>query len=271
MYREQQVGGNCRIHSLNAFFQEPRITESKFAEYSRLFEQYMYDLYNVRANPRDFDLVNSDQNNIVCYIAKREDPGIATRYFALNYHFFEKKKVEAAIRASNFFFMYTADHIWGVKQDGQAWYTLDSLSPITRCEIPDLLHRQNVGFIVVLPIRRVFRAEYDELTQIIDTRTTSLQAYNTIVGYLIKMHNEKEILGSIETNINVCIEIIDRLKDELRAPEKKKDIARKAVRKYYEFLKVFTNGNYNDIDLKIRHLPYTMYAISQLAPYITES
>lgn len=271
MYRESQVGGNCRIHSLNAFFQEPRITEAKFLEYSRIFENYMYEYYNVRSSPRDFDLINSDQNNIVCYIAKREDSNIATRYFALNYHFIEKSVVESSIAASTFFFVYTADHIWGVKLDSTGkWYTLDSLASISECNIHDLLHRQNIGFIVVLPIRQVFRAEYAEMVKTISPRMNSLQAYEDIVEYLIRMQNERRILGSIETNINVCIEIIDRLKDEFKAPQKKKDIARKVVRKYYDFLKVFTNGNYNNIELKIGNLPYTIYGIIQLAHYIIE-
>ena len=68
MYREQQVGGNCRIHALNAFFQKPQITEELFKKYAENFDELMNSLYHVQVKSIDFDLVNSDQNNVVCYI-----------------------------------------------------------------------------------------------------------------------------------------------------------------------------------------------------------
>ncbi len=264
LYRENQVGGNCRIHALNAFFQEPRITPQLFQKYIIEFDSYSRYYYNTIINSADFDLVNSDQNNIVCFILKKEKPDLGTHYFALNYHFLHGQDVRSSINASEFFFVYNSGHIWGVKKYNDKWYTLDSLAAISECDISELLNRSNIGFIVALPARSIFRIEYANIVRNIELAASAKKTHENIVKFIIEKHTKKEILGNIETSINVCVDTMQRLKiDSLSAH--KKGILNKIVQKYYTFLPIFTNGEYNNLALKISFLPYIIYGIIYLS------
>lgn len=261
MYREDQVSGNCRIHALNAFFQSPRISESTFLEYISQFNEYSRRIYNMDANALEFDTVNSDQNNIVCYVVKREKPLYSTKYYSLNYHFQNKDEVRSSIELSSFVFVYNADHIWGIMKEGE-WFVLDSLAPISACNVEELLSRQNIGFIVVLPSKVVFAAEYSTLISEIDIECDPEVARVRIYEFIIDKHNKSEILGTVETNINICVEILESVLPSV--PPSHKKIADKIVSKYYTFLPIFTKGNYMNMCLKLKYLPYIIYGLRHM-------
>ena len=81
LFVEQQNGGLCRMHALNAFFGYAKINSNLFDKYCNEFDKENKK-YNLTTSCKEFDLINSNQSNIISYILKRH--GIWTQYFALN-------------------------------------------------------------------------------------------------------------------------------------------------------------------------------------------
>lgn len=271
LYRENQVSGNCRIHALNAFFQKNHITPESFAEYARQFDAYLKKTYNTIVSSMDFDLVNSDQNNIVCYILKKESELYSTKYFALNYHLIYRGDVQKCMEMAEFFFVYNINHIWGVKKFQGKWYTLDSMAAISECDPNHLLQMNNLGFIVILPAIAVFNFEYYQLASNISIETDARKTHAKIVKYLLEKQQNKEVIGNIEISINVCIEFVERFYKKINLSAHKKNILSKMIKKYYTFLPIFTDGEYNNISLKVSFLPYIIYGILYLGPEIAKN
>jgi hypothetical protein len=249
MYREQQVGGNCRIHALNAYFQRPLITEDLFKKYIENFDSIMNILYHVKVNSLDFDLINSDQNNIICYILKHETVNVSTEYYALNQHFTCDLKPQ--LENCHFFFMYNADHIWGVKKHNEKWYILDSLRPITETTISAVLSTNNIGLILVAASDVIFAKEIKNIRKLVVPNPRD---------FIIKCHYLNEILGEVEISIGKCVDILSRTKS--KTLQHKID---ELCVNYYTFLTKFTDGNYNNLDLKLNSLPDIILGISFLA------
>jgi hypothetical protein len=82
IFYEKQSGGLCRMHSLNGYFGMSKIAPYQFQLYIDDYDKEYKEKYNFDSSCVLFDIVASDQKNIVNFILKRH--GIYSRYYALN-------------------------------------------------------------------------------------------------------------------------------------------------------------------------------------------
>lgn len=75
-FKERQQGSLCRMHALNAFFGEPRLTQKKFHSLCTQFDRAMG--YSDRIS-RDFFYVDSGEN-LISWIVEKESH-YKTKYF----------------------------------------------------------------------------------------------------------------------------------------------------------------------------------------------
>ena len=254
MYWERQQGGNCRIHSLNAFFGRPQITEQKFAEYCKELDTEKKSGIDAAS----YDFTDCDQNNIISYIVKRET----------NYSFFTKSVLKRYVDAdeltsSNCFFMFSVDHIWLVRYHENKFFFIDSLSGITQRD--DFTDYDFVGIILLFKPLELYYRETAEMRKI--TADTAEKSYEIICAYLIFCAENSLIIGELETNISICVEILEKAECKI-SNDKAESIRNKIIQKYREFLPQFADGRYNDFELKLKYLPYIIYGIVFIRDYL---
>ena len=71
IYWESQSGGLCRKHSLNAYFEGPKISSNDFHELCTEYDKYIYDKYNVKINTEADDCMFASDMGIISYIVKK--------------------------------------------------------------------------------------------------------------------------------------------------------------------------------------------------------
>jgi hypothetical protein len=136
IYWESQVGNNCRIHSLNAFFGEKKITEEQFTELCKEYDLLVPGLESIKMDGF------AECRSIVSFIVEK----YTNKYLQLvpiNLRNVHKKNREFwnYDRFISFFdnpegilgyFEFNRDHIWYNKYIDGSWFKIDSLSGITR-------------------------------------------------------------------------------------------------------------------------------------------
>lgn len=257
LFVEHQNGGLCRMHALNAFFGKAKITPSEFDQYCSDFDQDNKK-YNSTTSCRDFDLVNSNQSNVVSYVLKRH--GIWTQYYALNQlnmtnnNYAEFKLPDHV--TGNFIFVYNPGHIWGIKFQNGAWWKLDSLSPIpTQVNLNQILQEKNIGIIIPVKMQKEFYIKLNELKRIIPNEL------NDIIQCLTNLNENKKILGNIEIPLNICIDILEWQGRLCPKSDMKFEPIRNIIWRYNEFLIQFTDGNYLNLKLILDYLPDIIYKL----------
>ena len=74
-----------------------------------------------------------------------------------------------------------------------------------------------------------------------------------ISKYLITQNKEKKILGDLELPLGVCMDIMET--KLMRKNISDYDIIRHNVNAYNNFIKIFIDGNYNNIELILKYIP----------------
>jgi hypothetical protein len=236
LYFERQRGGLCRLHSLNHFFGRRELTEADFLEAADVFDNEQRRMFGADiASCRNFDLINSDQRNLVTYILSTY--GIYSRYVALNQH---HSHIEDAIKAGRFF-IYNHGHIWAAIEHAGAWHVLDSLNGGPTRAQPRLLSRQkNIGLII--PIWEP-RREFDRLVG-------QMRVAN-IDQYIRDQNAQKRVLGELEVQIGAAMQI-------LRIQNAKCPVGRikKLIDVYDCFIMYLSHAKlYNNLDFLLKYLP----------------
>lgn len=257
IYWQQQSGGLCRMHSLNAYFGKEMISLHDFNKFQMAYDAEYRSKFNLTADTscKNFDIVMSDQNNIITYILKHYK--VYTRYYALNQ--LALSSIDQPILqdlVGDFFFIYDENHIYGARRTNTIWHSVNSIGGVSVLNINSIFKSKNLGFIIPVDIQREF---YRNL-KIIKTILPNFDA-DDIKSYLIKQHQEKTVLGELEIPLGICMDIMETNltgKDNTFAP-----IAN-IIKTYNAFLREFTNGRYNDIDLIINYLPEILSQLIKL-------
>ena len=177
------------MHALNAFFGHSKISISEFINYQTDFDTYNKK-FNITTSCANYDMISSNQKNIVSHILKYHD--VYTHYYAINEIYNKSIHMILDIIKGDFFFTYTQDHIKGIRRENNSWYYVDSLQGITSCDIFSLLHEKNIGFIIPVCIKKEFFRNVKIIKSIIDKPDI-----NIITAYIIQKNKEKKNIGYI--------------------------------------------------------------------------
>lgn len=254
IYYQRQSGGLCRLHSLNAYFGKEQISIPQFEIYKKEYDVYYKQKFNIESSCSNFDIVNSDQTNIVSYILKKHN--VYTKYYALNEIQTQSQKdinkYIISILNGDFFFIYTETHIYGARNYKNKWYNVDSISGVRPMNINGLLHTKNIGFIVPVHIKDEYLKNIT-LIKVTIAPVGGEITYNDIKEFLVKKHKDKDVLGELEIPLSLCIDILETNMKHKHVFEFQP--IQNQIKKYNEFLAKFSKGKCNDIDLILRYLP----------------
>ena len=248
IYYQSQIGSLCRLHSLNGYFEEPRISQEQFSIYQR-----DYDLYNKKFNIDvscvSFDLVSSDQTTLVSYILKQN--GIYSKYIALNEIYQKPKSRILMMLSGDYFFMYNESHIWGVRYKNNQWYSVDSINGITPVNLQQLINTKNVGFIIPVNIKTEYYNNIKLIKDILQTDKYDINQKEKIINFITHKHAEGLILDNLEIPMSICLNILET---NLIIKKKNPNYSstdflpiKNQIDQYNKFLYKFSNGRYTDL------------------------
>lgn len=206
IYWEKQQNGLCRLHSINVFFGFQKYSPYDFNKLCDDYDKEKKQLYNTNISCKSFDLICSDQQNIVSFIIHKNNK--YTKYYPINYiqlnnisndEFYNTHNVDDL----NTFFIFNETHIWIIKKNNNKWYNIDSLSGVSELNYSDIYSyiksQKNTGFIIPINHIGYFYTNLKILKNEIN---------NNIREYLIDKNKKKQILGDIEVPLNICVDIL---------------------------------------------------------------
>lgn len=249
VFCERQSGGLCRMHALNAYFGRAKITPAEFHRYVVIYDAYLKARFNVETSSADFDLVNSDQTNLVSYVLQRH--GVHARYYALNTA--HGKPLDPDITGAPFVFVYNEGHIWGVRLHGGAHYKVDSIGGVTPFDIQSLRHTRDIGLIVPVPSRDEWRKRVREISAVLDA--AGVRGEGDLAVYLRELHAQKMNLGDLEIPLGVAVSIMEMTLTRNGAVRPGFDGLKRICDDYSEFVAQFTAGQYMNLPLVLRYVP----------------
>ena len=270
IYFQVQCGGLCRLHSLNGYFGKEKISIAEFNKLQKDYDDEYKKKFNFESTCKNFDIVASDQKNIVNYILKKN--GVYTRYYAINQLY--KKPIDTYIQEiiqGDFFFVYNESHIWGCRSKNGKWFKVDSISGVFPYNINNLSNEKNIGFIIPVNIKKEFYVNLKSIKKTLELFSKEMFAKDKrelfskekllpelfskeiLSLYLIQKHKEKKILGDIEIPLSICMDIFET--NLIKKSKSEFNPIKIQVEKYNEFLSKFTDGNYTNIKLILEYLP----------------
>lgn len=279
IFYERQRGGLCRLHSINGFFGEAKITTQKFHEYSEKLDQYIKNKFHEESHCLRFDSVSSDHNILVNFILKHY--GVYSRYLHINSMFRKPKEMKQQLidLKGDYIFIYNSSHIWGARRKNNQWYKVDSLSGVHRMNINSLSNTRNIGFLIPVVIKKEFFRNVKKIQDILKRDISDIDIQNKktldqIENYLEKLSKEYKILGDLEIPLGVSMDILDVVYSKYRDSAKKEseiDFQKrefgpieKIINIYDEFLFKFTPSRYHDYNLKKTYLPSILLILLKL-------
>lgn len=265
IYWQQQSGGLCRMHALNAYFGKETITSNEFNKYQHMYDKEYKTKFNLDAvSCKNFDIVMSDQNNIISFILKHYK--VYTRYYALNQimscksTYAELLEQFAKENSTDFFFIYNENHIYGARKKDNAWHSVNSMGGVRLININTVFRSKNLGFIIPVNIKSEFYRNLRIIKQILPN-----DDIHSIEKFLIKQHTDKKILGDLEIPLGISIDIMEiNLTYATDNDSDQFDSIKKIIVLYNEFLCEFTNGGYNNIQLILKFLPDILLKLIKL-------
>lgn len=256
IYYERQQGGLCRMHSVNAFFQEPRISIKDFNSHISDYDAYMRKKYNISTTSKSFDLVGADQTNIVGWILQQY--GYYCRFYALNS--FYRGTLDHLAYTSPFVFVYNENHIWGIMLKNQRHYKVDSIGGVHPFNMGDMIGIKNIGMMIPVGFECEWDKRISDISQILTTENIDTQG--DMIMYLNMLYNNNMILGDMEIHIGVAIRVL-----ELQLVNKDHDKYHALVtlvNMYNDFVELFSKCRYNDIKLILRYIPDIVFCLVSL-------
>lgn len=267
IYYESQRGGLCRLHSINQYFGLPKISDENFYLHMQNYDDEYKTLYNLDTSCKSWDIVSSDQKNIVSYILKINK--IYTRYYAINQIYNKGFQPILNILDGDVFFIFNEGHIWNIRKHNNKWYSVNSIGGVNPININQITSQKNIGFIVPVNIQTEFYHNLSIIQEIFKKNKNQDNLQN-IKDYLIKSNEEKNVLGEIEVPINIIMDIMGTI---FKSHKLKQDfeVIQKHIINYNTFLSKFTNGNYNNINIILEYLPIIILDLLNLKAKCQES
>lgn len=256
IFYETQLGGLCRMHSLNAFFGYSKISTGDFQKYIEIYDDYLKKRFNVNTSSDSFDLTNSDQTNLVSFILKRHK--VHARYYALNT--IHGKPLEPEIGKAEFVFVYNKGHIWGVRKKDDKHYKVDSIGGVQPFNIQSLKDIRDIGLLVPVPLKYEWNKKVDLINFILDKE--GIDSKSNLIQYLTRLNKKKEILGDLEISMGVAISILETNMSSPPNPEFRR--ITDLVERYNSFLSQFTDGQYNNLGLILEYVPDIIFELTSL-------
>jgi hypothetical protein len=253
IYYEVQSGGLCRLHALNAYFGYQKISQQEFSSYIREYDMYLKLRFNVTTSCESFDLVNSDQTNLVSYILSKHK--IYLRYYALNSMY--NKTLDNDILSAKFVFVYNMSHIWGIRKVLDQYFKVDSMSGVSSTNINTLVSTKDIGLMVPVPLKEEWENKVSVINKILSDN--KIKTKRQLADYLIKLQGQGDVLGELEVSLGVAVLLLEINMSQPPRPEFKK--ITDLVDRYNKFISVFTRGNYNKIDLILDHIPDMVFEL----------
>jgi hypothetical protein len=134
IYWEKQRGNNCRIHSLNAYFGEGKISDTHFSELCEEYDSLIHGLKSINmdgfAECRSIiSFIVDKYSDKYCQLVPINLRGIHNKNRKIwNYkRFIEYIGEKGGI---NCYFEFNKDHVWCNKKIEGNWYKIDSLSGV---------------------------------------------------------------------------------------------------------------------------------------------
>lgn len=163
IYWERQVGNNCRIHSLNAFFGKNKIAESDFKKFCLEYDTIIPGLESIKMDGF------AESRSIISFIVDK----FTNKYVQLvpinmrNVHH-KNRQLWNYNRLTSFigkedgilnYFEFNRDHIWINRFLNNEWYKIDSLSGVTKINKPRIFGEN--GYLLVFEHSlKFFEIEY---------------------------------------------------------------------------------------------------------------
>lgn len=252
IYWERQRGGLCRLHSINAYFGKPVYSTDDFWNAADEFDKIQNDRFATTTSCRKFDLVNSDQRNLISYILSKH--GIYARYVAINNH---KDQIDDAITSTSFF-VYDEGHIWIMSKWYGKWYKIDSVGGVGLRNPESLRREKNVGMII--PIHD----KYNEFMRL------SKKMYDLtkpdVEQFLRKQHAAKNIMGDLEIILGAIMEILHVQMGQRDGFEHIKQL----LIDYDLFIKQLCTGRYNDLEFLLKHVISIVFSVCKVSGLSTQ-
>jgi len=246
IYWEKQRGGLCRLHSINAYFGRPEISESEFNEAVDKFDADQLNKFGEKISCRSFDYINSDQRNLVTFILASR--GIYVRYIPYN-HLHDEN---ADYMNYDCFFVFNLDHIWIVKKIDNVWKSIDSMNGINSIDPGSIKNQKNIG--LMIPIKNTlteFCRLGKQLQEIIGI---------DIVYFITKKHEEKRILGEAEQCMGIMVEVL-RVQSKVNSPP----LINRFIDRYDEFIrKMVISNNRTNLKFLLDNVPQIVRTIMSI-------
>ena len=249
IYWERQRSGLCRLHSLNAYFGKLMYSTSDFWELADEFDERQNDMFGVTTSCRNFDLVNSDQRNLITFVLSKNK--IYSRYISINSH---KDSIDDA-EESGSFFVYNFDHIWIMSKHNNIWYKIDSMSGVSKYNISRLGKEKNIGLII--PIKNTHN-EFMKLAA-----KMKMLVGNDVETFLREQNQKEKNIGELEIILGAIIEVLRVQLNERTKWSHVSDL----IYYYDEFTKELSKGNYNKLSFVLQHIVPIIEHIYQIVGY----
>lgn len=280
IFYESQRGGLCRLHSINGYFGESKISTELFNQYSQKLDKYIKDKFHEESHCLKFDSVSSDHNILVTFILKHY--GVYPRYLHINSVYCKPEEIKKHMGdlKGDYIFIYNAGHIWGARRKDGQWWKVDSLSGVHKFNINTLSNMRDTGFLIPVVPKQEFFRNVEKIHKILKRDipeidpTDRKDAIEKISAYLKKISETHHILGDLEIPLGVAMDVLDVVYGKVGdykedGPEtdfKENEFApiENIIKNYDEFLYKFTPRKYHDFELKNKYLPEILLTLLKL-------
>lgn len=264
IFYESQSSHLCRLHALNGYFGKSKISPQQFIQYQKEYDDEYKKKFNFQTSCAAFDIVSSDQKNIVSFILKKHR--VYTRYYSLN-QLYGKNINDYIIKIleGDWFFIYNEYHIYGIRRKDNRWFRVDSMGGVRTINI-NSVNQKNIGFIVPVNIKKEFYLNLVLMKNILGGGTVDDITADGITEYLIQKNKENSILGHLEIPLGICMDILETnlLQKNPRHNLSDFNPIQEQVENYQRFISQFTNGKYTDIVLILKYLPDIIFKLTRL-------
>lgn len=196
IYWERQRGDNCRIHSINAFFGEKRVSDTDFYTFCDEYDKIIPGLKSRKMD--GFAEARCIISHILSEIGEAHTILIPiNKYTGVRDHLdlvrYDKMVNDLEITS---YFEFNPNHVWLNKyiEEENSWYKIDSLSGLTRID-PRINFNKN-GIILVIDQKKILG--------------------NELIYYIRKLTGNQEADEVVLYNLFHCVNVF--LKKNIKSP-----------------------------------------------------
>jgi len=204
IFYETQSGGLCRLHAVNAFCGAKSLTPSDFQDYIAEFDAQTAERYGEKTSCAAFDMINSDQNNLVSFILKKNRHYV--RYIPIGRMSPAEVADCLACLDGDFIFAFDARHIWGIRRTDR-WYVVDSMRGVSLISSVHRYMAKPLGFMVPVDMRSELTYRVDKILDIFEAE--GVRSKEGILKYLRVLNDRNQIMEDLEVHMSVAIDILD--------------------------------------------------------------